>query len=463
MILNKFNKNFSKIGKEISLEQLLEARDNRAEFQRNIIRKYNKTLLSLTLLSVGNIKKNELLDYIFDKSIEALTLLFEKLDIKPEKIFIRQLITGHEAFFVVPISARDLKLATIKLEDSSEFSRLWDIDIVDSNGYILSRGDFKIPPRKCLICDETAKICAKLRKHSICEIYNEIEIRAKRYFFAEKIGELAYLALLEEARLTPKPGLVDRLNTGAHSDMSLITFEKSAQALRPFFTLFVYKGIETSNSVSDDEFLKVIRPIGIEAEKAMFMATDGVNTHKGSIFTLGLVCAAIGRTFTYQEDIISIKNICELIKKFTVNLTKELSNNSNSIIETAGIRIFRKFGFTGARGEAENGFPLVLDVIEKLKTYQKLDKEHYLKLSLLSLIATNNDTNVINRGGLEGLKFMQLYASKLLADSKTYNNHNFLNKCLIEFDSICIEKNLSPGGSADLLALIIFFQSLRGH
>ena len=110
---------------------------------------------------------------------------------------------------------------------------------------------------------------------------------------AEDIGTKAYYALLEEVYTTPKPGLVDLYSCGAHTDMNVQTFEKSAEALRPWFIRMAAQGYLLT-CTREDLFVE-IRKTGILAEKAMFHATGNVNTHKGMIFTLGIFCAAAGR------------------------------------------------------------------------------------------------------------------------------------------------------------------------
>lgn len=111
---------------------------------------------------------------------------------------------------------------------------------------------------------------------------------------AVEIGDLAYEALLAEVNATPKPGLVDRANAGAHTDMDHGTFLLSAEALRPWFREFARLG-EASAPKAPEAVLPSLRPAGIAAEEAMFAATGGVNTHKGAIFSLGLLTTAAVR------------------------------------------------------------------------------------------------------------------------------------------------------------------------
>ncbi|TDN51903.1 triphosphoribosyl-dephospho-CoA synthase [Buttiauxella sp. JUb87] len=264
-------------------------------------------------------------------------------------------------------------------------------------------------------------------------------------------SELAFRALLAEVNLTPKPGLVDRNNCGAHKDMALEDFQQSAAAIRPYFPRFIQLGASTA-TLPECEVLQNLRPIGIACEAAMFRATEGVNTHKGSIFSLGLLCAAIGRLHQQQRAITPMA-ICQTVAAFCHGITeRELHHNNHQ--QTAGQRLFRQLGLTGARGEAEAGYPLVINMA--LPHYHALltqatDPELALLDTLLLLMAHNGDTNVASRGGMAGLSWLQEYARTLLANGGIRKPADLRH--LQEFDHACIARNLSPGGSADLLII----------
>lgn len=478
-MLNKLNQIFSLSGEKVSLMALLDAREKRAALQRECLDKYGQTLLSLTLVAVGEVKKNALFDYLFEKSLQKLTALFEQLNIIPLDSFIRPSVTGHEAIFVLPCDAELLKVQTIELEDSLPIARLWDIDVIDAQGKVWSRTELGFAPRQCLLCNENAKICARSRQHSVVHILCATQRLVVQHQWAEQVGESAYQALLEEARLTPKPSLVDSVNSGSHRDMDLSTFQASALALRSFFVKFVELGMATCD-LTESDLLPLLRPLGQQAEQAMLCATKGVNTHKGAIFSFGLVCTMVGRWFAQQLDFsaqsltlphfswASMAQVCEGVALCTKGICQELSHYPTHLPVTAGVRLFRQHGLKGARGEAEQGFPLIRkyfpasfqqSILQK-STFTQEQWEHQLLILLLRLISENEDTNVVNRGGLEGLNFMQQHARWLLQQSQTHNDFSWLKAYLIAFDNACIEKNLSAGGSADLLALSIFFYFL---
>jgi triphosphoribosyl-dephospho-CoA synthase len=266
------------------------------------------------------------------------------------------------------------------------------------------------------------------------------------------VAELAYHAMLVEVHLSPKPGLVDLINNGAHSDMDVSLFEGSASAIRPYLFDFLKAGLKHSE-FSADTLLDSLRPIGIAAEKAMFEATNGVNTHKGMIFALGLVCGAVGWLKGKGIAIDSI-HISQVIKRCSALLVSRELKTKNTETETHGERLYREFGLTGARGEAASGYQTVLT--HSLPAYQNAllkgaSAEQALWQSLLTLMANNEDTNVVSRGGMHGLRYVQNYASKLLKQGGWHDN--YLEEKLLQFDRDLIARHLSPGGSADLLAI----------
>lgn len=265
-----------------------------------------------------------------------------------------------------------------------------------------------------------------------------------------KAAILATTALLKEIYLTPKPGLVDRHNTGAHHDMSYQTFMDSIEAISPWFDSFYYGGY-LNKDLQNACLLNAIRPVGIACEKAMFKATKGINTHKGAIFSLGLLCTAIGHLEAKQEQL-SYHTICQQVAAMCQKVIDELTIPHEQ--PTAGERLYKLYGFTGARGEAATGFSTVIR--HSLPIYLKLlaqghTEQTALLHALLSLMAHNNDTNVVARGGLAGLTTVQSIAKKLLASPKLYTPDHL--SALMTFDQQLIKQHLSPGGSADLLSV----------
>ncbi len=463
MYLENFYNITSLQGSDVPLLALLDAKEKRARLQKKYCETYKKSVLSVTLVAMGGVKRNPLLDYVFKRALDRLNTLFQMLKIVPLAQSIQFLSTGHEAIFALSIDPRLLKQYCIEIEESLPLARLWDIDVITPTGEILNRTDFYVPARTCLLCNENAKICARTRKHALADLHNHMQNLVAQDYLVEKLAYHASDALVEEACLTPKPGLVDAKNTGSHQDMNVRLLQQSARVLRPYFAKFIRFGQQTAD-LPISEVLSHLRPLGIKAEEAMFLVTKGVNTHKGAVFSFGLVCTAIGRlsstpNFWHHEHFFTLENICTLVADMCQGITKELSETRKQPI-TAGITLFKQYGVKGARGEAEAGFPLLRKYFSIFDKYQHLSFEHQKFLFLLHLMHENADTNILHRGGLDGLNFIQQQAKSILDDNQIYHDLPYLKSRLEIFDAQCMEKNLSAGGSADLLALSIFLHAL---
>ncbi|AWK89589.1 triphosphoribosyl-dephospho-CoA synthase CitG [Azospirillum thermophilum] len=272
-----------------------------------------------------------------------------------------------------------------------------------------------------------------------------------------RLAHLAYRSLLREVLLTPKPGLVDRRNTGSHRDMDLASFLASARAVTPWFRRFFACGL-AGCTVPADLFLPGIRGHGLACERDMLRATGGVNTHKGSIFAFGLLCAAAGR-LVGQGRALAVEPLCGEVAAICTGVVDELRRPGEA--GTAGEHLYRRYGLTGARGEAASGFATVrthaLPAFDRLRA-SGADAATALHAALLELMAFNSDTNVVARGGPEGLAFLQGEAQRLRRAGGVAAP-GYLRR-LAALDDEAIRRNLSPGGSADLLAVTWFLSRL---
>lgn len=263
-----------------------------------------------------------------------------------------------------------------------------------------------------------------------------------------RIARLAAAALVEEVYTTPKPGLVDLNNTGAHRDMTVQTFLYSAAALQPYFREMA----ELGRTLPQEALLPALRASGIRAEAAMFKATDGVNTHKGALFSLGILCGCAGR-FLAMNRRPSAEDLCGLAADLTRGIcARELGVGE----ETHGQGVFRKYGARGIRGEAESGFASVR--MYSLPCFrQELERgteygEAAVK-ALLSLISRVPDTTVLHRRGEKIAAWAAEEAARCLAD--------YREDTVLELDRAFIRENVSHGGCADLLAVTIFLHRLE--
>lgn len=256
------------------------------------------------------------------------------------------------------------------------------------------------------------------------------------------IATLAADALRQEVWLTPKPGLVDGANNGSHTDMDLPMFLRSIGAITPWLHQFYRLGQQDTAQPATAMLMR-IRPAGLACEQAMFGATNGINTHKGGIFSLGILCTAAGR-ISARQQLLTRTALCAEVAALTQGLVeRELQHCRQPV--TAGERLFQAHGMTGARGEVQSGFvTLRRHVLPYWQTETQPERRGLN--ALLRLMAFNPDTNLVSRGGLSGLHFVQDYARKLLKSG-------WQKEDLQEMDQALISRHLSPGGSADLLAI----------
>ena len=266
----------------------------------------------------------------------------------------------------------------------------------------------------------------------------------------EQIGQIARMALEQEAVLSPKPGLVDAENCGAHKDMDVALLLTSASALEPYFVKFAQQGALDSR-FSPEGRLASIRADGIEAEQAMLAATHGVNTHKGALFLLGVLCCSAG--YCFANGSFSVRDVCAVGAKLCKGITAELGKDAG--------RAFTRYGARGARGEAEDGFPHVLLALETFSraSGQGATEQDAWLLALLRLIESVEDANVLDRCGEATARELRYRAGELAARYPA--GGAALADEIRALDRDCCAWNASPGGAADLLACAMFFRALE--
>jgi len=458
---------------EITLEQLLKAREDRALKQKILIQKYGLPLVSFTVNMPGNIKNTPLVRKIFKEGCDELEISLAEAGRAPVFFEACDLATGPEAYLVVDMEESRLKELTVKIEDGHPIGRLWDMDVIGRDGRAFSRKDLGCPERKCLICEKDAHACARSSVHSFEELSGRIQFIAGGYFekkyvdgLCQTISQYAATSLLYEVSSAPKPGLVDCLNQGAHRDMDFFSFMRSSAALFPYFYKCASMGVKFYQD-SPQNLFKKLRRVGLEAEKAMYAATGGANTHKGLIFSMGLLCAA--SALCYMRDRPNIPNveaICRTVSDMTQGLChKELYSVKEKRNLTHGEKMFLKYGAKGIRGEAESGFATVracsLPVFKKLKAMKEYSLNDILIQTLLNLMAVNEDTNILARHGMDTLKYVRDYAARALDAGGMLSTEG--RQMVFEMDREFIEINISPGGSADLLAVTIMLDFLSSE
>ena len=232
---------------------------------------------------------------------------------------------------------------------------------------------------------------------------------------AKRVGRLAHRALLREALLTPKPGLVDRDNSGAHRDMNVTTFVASARAIAPWMEEFFLAGAR-GEDLPPRAALALLRPLGVACERAMLAATGGANTHKGAIFAFGLALGAAGRLFA-RGAALDCAAICAEIAAMCQNLVAHEMAGPRAE-DSAGVRAFRAYGFAGARGEAARGYPLVrLVALPALRARARRGRRPRRGAAhrVASPLRTRFDTNLLSRGGMEAVLYVRVQRDGIFA------------------------------------------------
>jgi triphosphoribosyl-dephospho-CoA synthase len=266
---------------------------------------------------------------------------------------------------------------------------------------------------------------------------------------SEWLSELARQALIAEAELTPKPGLVDGRGSGSHSDLSLDLMRRSADAIAPYFTRMALASAEAH---IDTGLRTVVAGIGREAEAAMLRATSGSNAHKGAIWILGLlVCAA-----SLSED-----SHPEFVAESAGYLAR-LPDRARPQAVSHGDVVRERYGATGARGEAYVNFPHVVKIglpaLKAARRSGRTERDSQLT-ALLAIMSQLDDTCVLYRGGPEAQRIMHEGAARVTEAGGPGSPKG--NAALIALGQEFVSLRISPGGSADLLAATLFLDALE--
>lgn len=400
----------------VTLDEMLLCREERVFKQASLLERFHLPVCTVTLNIAGPYKDGFAMRLLAYEATERLSELLGT----PKYRTLSFLHTGPVGYLIFDASGERIKAAAEAVEDAAPWARLLDLDVIEPNGIKRERST----QRRCLLCGRPAKECARSRNHGLAAVQAETQ-SLLRAFCAETLSALAVQALYDEVHVTPKAGLVDERNTGAHRDMDIRLFETSAEALRPFFSEFVWAGANR----------ETLQKIGLRAECAMLDATDGINTHRGAVYAFGLMLGAMGETL-FSGDPSSV-------------LLRLTENEDSFRTDSHGTQMLHRYGVGGARAEARLGFPNAFLAADLLETESKSDV-------LLHLMSRVNDTNILYRGGAEGLEFLKTEAMRILAAPKRERDR--LHQAL---DDACIERNLSAGGTADLLALGLFLSDCR--
>ena len=484
-------------GSQVTSGELRAARD------RRVLKKWEFLapggaicLVEFSLNIAGAVKTFPFAQAAFREEVRELTERLSRFSVLKTEVYEEN--TGDCAFFLLKSQAIQVKKFLVSIEESHPLGRLFNLDVCGPDGISVKRHDLGLLPRTCLVCGEDAHVCAEKKSHSM-ELIQWQTAKLFHEFFrdrsADQAASAAVRGLLYEVSTTPKPGLVDRNNSGSHRDMDFFTFLDSSASLIPWFREFFCLGWDHSGE-PDEQLFERLRYAGQRAETAMFSATDGINTHKGLVFASAILCGALGKVHAGRELPLPLENVlleCRKLGECSLTDLKKLadthsvpdskkhnvsSHSSDEALSdpkkvsasdfkaysmlppTNGERIFTTYGIQGARGEAAAGFPSAVRIgLPALKKWLSagFSLNDAAAMTLLTLISEVDDTNMVHRGGSELAKKSKEQAKHLLS---TVTKENF-KETLNSLDHQYITDNLSPGGCADLLAVSLMFHFLE--
>lgn len=254
-------------------------------------------------------------------------------------------------------------------------------------------------------------------------------------------------ALWHEVTAYPKPGLVSLIDNGSHRDMSAAHFWRSTLALRGYFGAVAAAGSRAADFAE-------LRELGLQAERRMLLATGGVNTHRGAIFNLGLLAAAAGYA-DYAGTQMRLGDV--VMQRWGAALAGHSTNPHSH-----GSAVARQHGHRGALAQAQSGFPTVYGVaLPALRRALLLGAAPQAARvqAFFALLAELDDTNLLHRGGAAGLSFAQASARRFLERGGVFASDWTETATQVHRDFV--ERNLSPGGCADLLAAALLINHLE--
>ena len=485
-----------------NLAQVLEEREHRSSMIQSTISEVGGPVIELSLNTPGPEKNSLEYEIAFLHLVHDVQAELQREGMEPLIIHYAYAQASPFALLVIndprihldPKHAEELshriKESMVRLEDEHPVGRLYDIDVFSPDGIKLSRG--ADGQRTCLMCDRPAHACRRDQSHTIEELADRIDGLLKGDGLASSaelrlvrsLGHLTQKALLTEVLLTPKPGLVDMENSGAHEDMHLGTFLSTTASLGETFRSIAETGLLSPLTERERpaEVFEEFRRIGLDGERAMFEASGGVNTQKGAIFTLGLILGGVSLHLAEKRDLGNLDHttregiICDerefpairrIIKEMCKGLVaRELSSVRTCSIDppTYGERLHHSMGVSGARGEAESGFPTAFAAYERLRSYMDDEGSPYhrnLELSslqvLMEIMVRLEDTNILGRSGCAALLAMREAVNEYLAMGGVAADTRF--RRLKVMGDLFGKQGWSAGGAADNLAaaLLLYY------
>ncbi len=416
---------------------ILEDREKRFYKVKQIINEYNNSII---------LKANIPGDEKTFKEVYLLLAFFNSYITKKLKTYKSEFYNSSDGPYFIYYnfneSVNKLKKDFINLEEEHPLGRFIDIDVYSKNK-TLTRQKLSLSQRKCMLCDNEAWVCMKNMSHTVKELKAHI-IDTTNSYFKKDLKQIIVQAFLTELNLHPKFGLVTPFSNGSHKDMSYKIMLNSMNVIIPHLLSIYDVGYTTTNIKKGFD---KIRKIGIEAEKAMYKNTKGINTYKGAIFLIGVMLYALG--YYHQTTNLSYQ---EIIKTISKNILNELDGRAN----TYGIYAYQQFKMYTIRHEVYYGIPTVYNTANYLSNYGSITNESLL-MTLIYIIKEKKDTVALKRAGT--MENYSIWIDKI-SSIKKYNV-----KQIEKISNECIEGEMSFGGSADILIAAIFlhFITLKGY
>jgi holo-ACP synthase/triphosphoribosyl-dephospho-CoA synthase len=443
----------------VEVPDMLRARDGRAMAQRKLLERFHQPLLFFTMNIPGPVKVSPLIRIGFREGIRRLELALQEAGISVVYEKVIDYKTGFEKYYVLDGDVKEIKRVAAGLENQDRLGRLFDMDVLDVDGRKLSRQELGLPGRTCFVCSQPAQACARSRRHTVPVLVRNVH-RILENFILESTRVFMKEALLGEVAATPKPGLVDMDNSGAHTDMDCHTFAASTEAILPGLMEMAQKGWSWQGSGT--ELFLSLRPMGAAAEKAMFRATGNVNTHKGIIFSMGLTAAFTLWHLAAGQGVDSEGILQDIGRSVTPVLEQDFARIDPYHPHTHGEILYVKEGCRGIRGEAMEGFPAVAAIgLPALRLYMKERRpvnEAYIQ-TLLLLMSKVEDTNILSRSDRETLRYAQGAAASILEKGGAFTAEGL--DAVWKLNDDFVRRNISPGGCADLLILSVFLAKME--
>ncbi len=346
----------------------------------------------------------------------------------------------------------EVKRKLIEIENS-ELGRFIDLDLFNGAEKSVSRSDLGLPSRKCILCDDNINICVREQRHTFDEVFTTTVNTIKNTFIINLVS-ITTQALLDEVSAHPKFGLVTKESSGKHKDMDFNTFIDSIDVLKPYFEEYCYEGF----SFNEHTFGK-LREIGIRAEKTLLEKTKGVNTYRGVIFLLGILLPSIVETVyndkPFENIQENIKFLCKDILKDFNKLDEKIKNN---ISLTYGEKIYKEHGITGVRGVAQSGINIAFELEPQFSNSKAKINELVIDI-LLNSMARLEDTVILHKHTIETLNYVKTKSYDIIKIGGYSTN---IGKKSVEcFTDECVKLNISPGGSADIVTIVLILIKIR--